>query len=160
MENGPTKQTHQCHQVARSRAHTKFDSGVPSEGDHQDAKRGHDDADGDVWHFLRVHLSAFKFEATIVPREQTSESDEHLPERRVHVKVKLAFEVVRTKLAKVRLVPDDDGRLADLVVPRPAREERVHGGRDVLNILLDKLALVGGGVCEDGEHDWGTEQAA
>jgi hypothetical protein len=63
----------------------------------------------------------------------------------VHVKVKLALEVVRAKLAKVRLVPDDDGRLADLVVPRPAGEECVHCGRDVLDVLLDKLALLGGG---------------
>jgi hypothetical protein len=145
MENDRTKQTHQCHQVARSRTHTEFDSGVPPEGNHQDAKGCHDDADGDVWHFSRVHLSAFKFKATVVPRKQTSESDEHLPERRVHVKVKLALEVVRAKLAKVRLVPDDDGRLADLVVPRPAGEECVHCGRDVLDVLLDKLALLGGG---------------
>jgi hypothetical protein len=130
--------------MARSCAHAELDSGVPSERNYQDAKRGHDNAHGDVWHFLGIHLSALKFKATVVPGEQTSEPNEHLPERWVHIKVKLALEVIRAKLAKMRLVPDDDGRLADLVEPGPAREKGVHGGGDVFEVLLDELALLGG----------------
>jgi hypothetical protein len=32
----------------------------------------------------------------------------------------------------VRLVPDHVRRLADLVIPRPARQEGVHSRRDML----------------------------
>jgi len=118
--------------MARSCAHAELDGGVPSEWDHQDAKGGQDDAHGNERHVFWVHLPALKLIAAVIPRQQTGEPDEHLPERRVHVKVELALEVVRTKLAKVRLVPDHVRRLADLVISRPTRQEGVHGRCDML----------------------------
>ena len=70
----------------------------------------------------------------------------------MHIKVKLALEVVRAKLAKMRLVPDNEGSLANLMVPCPAREEGIYCGSNVLEVLLDEFALLeGGGV--DGEQD-------
>lgn len=130
--------------MARPRAHAEFDGSIPSEWDHQNAKGGQDDAHGDVRHTVGVGLAALKFVAAVVSRQQPREPDEHLPERRVDIEVKLALEVVRTELAKVRLVPDDDGRLADFVEPCPARQEGVHRRCDVLEVLLDELALWGG----------------
>ena len=131
--------------MARPRAHAELNGGVPSEGDHQDAKGGHDDAHGNIGDVLGVHLAALELIAAVVPGQQTGEPDEHLPERGVHVKVKLAPEVVRAKLAKVRLVPDHVGRLADLVEPRPAGQQGIHGRRDMFQVLLEELALKGGG---------------
>jgi hypothetical protein len=118
--------------VARPRAHTELDGSVPSEWDHQDTKGGHDDTHGNVRHVLWVHLPALELIAAIIPRQQAGKPDEHLPERRVHVEVKLALEVVRAKLAKVRLVPNHVRRLADLVISGPARQESVHGRCDML----------------------------
>lgn len=118
--------------MARSCAHAELDGGVPPEWDHQHAESGQDDAHRNERHVLWVHLPALELITAVVPRQQTGEPDKHLPERRVHVKVKLALEVVRTKLAKVRLVPDHVRRLADLVIPRPARQEGVHSRRDML----------------------------
>jgi hypothetical protein len=64
----------------------------------------------------------------------------------VHIKVKLALEIVRAKLAKMRLVPDNEGGLANLMVPCPAREEGIYCGSNVLEVLLDEFALLEGGV--------------
>ena len=61
--------------MARPRAHTELDSGVPPERNHQNAKGSHDNAHGDVRHLLGVHLSALKFIAAVVPGEQTGEPD-------------------------------------------------------------------------------------
>ena len=107
--------------MARPRAHSKLDGSIPPEWDHQNTKSGHDNTHGDVRHIVRVGLAALKFEVAIVSRQQPREPDEHLPERRVDIEVKFALEVVRTELAKVRLVPDDEGRLADFVEPCPTR---------------------------------------
>ena len=117
--------------MARPRAHAELNGGVPSEWDHQDTKGGHNDTHGNVGHVSWVHLPALELVAAIVPRQQTSEPDEHFSERRMHVKVKLALEVVRTKLAKVRLVPDHVRRLADLVISCPTRQECVHSRCDM-----------------------------
>lgn len=66
----------------------------------------------------------------------------------MHIKVKLALEVVRAKLAKVRLVPDHVRRFANLVEPRPAGKERIYDRRDMFQVLLYELALKGGGERE------------
>lgn len=105
--------------MARPRAHTKFHGSIPPEWDHQNAKGGHDDAHGDIRHIFGVGFAALKFEAAVISGQQPRKPDEHLPERWVDIEVKLALEVVRTELAEVRLVPDDEGRLADFVEPRP-----------------------------------------
>jgi len=137
--------------VARPRAHAELDGGVPSERDHQNAKGGHDDAHGDIGDVLGVHLAALELIAAVVPGQQTGEPDEHLAEWGVHIKVKLAPEVVRAKLAKVRLVPDHVRRFANLVEPRPAGKERVYDGRDMFQVLLYELGLKGGGEREQGQ---------
>jgi hypothetical protein len=94
--------------MARPRAHAELDGSIPPEWDHQNAKGGHDDAHGDVRHVVGVSLAALKFEVAVVPRQQPCEPYEHLPKRRVHIEIKLALEVVRAKLAKVGLIPDDE----------------------------------------------------
>jgi hypothetical protein len=86
----------------------------------------------------------------------------------VHVEVELALEVVRTKLAEVGLVPDDDVRVTDLVEACPAREKGIDGWRDVLGTLVEELALRGktrsvGTECEStygDAPDWTAEVAA
>src|ERR1700761_1980853 len=101
--------------MARPRAHDEFNSSIPPEWDHHNAKGGHDDAHGDVWHVVGVGLAALEFETAVVSGQQAREPDEHLPEGWVDIEVKLALEVVRAELAKVRFVPDDDGRFSDFV---------------------------------------------
>ena len=118
--------------MARPRAHSELDGSVPAKWDHQDAKRSQYDTHGNERHILRVHLATLELIAAVIPRKQTGESDKHFPEGRVHVKVKVALEVVRTKLAKVRLVPYHVRRLADLVIPCPTRQESVDGRCDML----------------------------
>src|SRR5579863_7463739 len=144
--------------MARPRAHAKLDGGVPPEGDHQDAKGGQDDAHSDIRDVLGIHLAALELIAAVVPGQQTGEPDEHLAERGVHVKVKLALEIVRAKFAKVRLVPDHVRRLADLVEARPAGKEGVHNGRDMFQVLLYELALKvwGGREREKGATEVGV----
>ena len=95
--------------MARPRAHAELDGSIPPKWDHQNAKGGHDDAHGDVGHVVGISLAALKFEAAVISRQQPCEPDEHFPERRVYIEVKLALEVVRAKLAKMRLIPDDEG---------------------------------------------------
>ena len=107
--------------MARPRAHPELNSSKVPEWDHHNAKGGHDDAHGDVRHVVGVGLAALEFETAVVSRQQPREPDERLPERWVDIEVKLTLEVVRAGLAKVRFVPDDDGRLADFVEPGPAR---------------------------------------
>lgn len=131
--------------MARPRAHAELNGGIPSEWDHQNAKGGKDDAHGDIGDVLWVHFATLELIAAVVPRQQTGEPDEHLPERGMHIKVKLAPEVVRAKLAKVRLVPDHVRRFANLVEPRPAGKERVYDGRDMFQVLLYEFALKGQG---------------
>lgn len=41
----------------------------------------------------------------------------------------------------MRLVPDDNAGLADLVKARPAREEGVYDRRNMLQVLQEELAL-------------------
>ena len=137
--------------MARPRAHAELDGGVPSERDHQNAKGGQDDAHGDIGDVFGVHLAALELIAAVVPGQQTGEPDKHLPERGMHIKVKLAPEVVRAKLAKVRLVPDHVRRFSDLVEPRPAGKERVYDGRDMFQVLLYELALKRGGERGQGQ---------
>ena len=127
--------------MARPPAHTELDGGVPPEGDHRDAKHGHHDAHRDIGDGVGVGLARLELERAVVACQQAGEADEHLAERRVDVEVELALEVVAPELAKVRLVPHDGARLADLVEPRPAREQRVQDRRDVLEVLLHELAL-------------------
>lgn len=69
----------------------------------------------------------------------------------MHIKVKLAPEVVRAKLAKVRLVPDHVRRFSNLVEPRPAGKERVYDGRDMFQVLFYELALKRGGEGGQGQ---------
>jgi hypothetical protein len=90
---------------------------------------------------LWVCLAAFELKGAVVACQQASKADKHLPKRRVHIKVELSLEVVAAELAKVRLVPHDAIRLADLVEARPAREEGVDNRGDVLEVLLNEFAL-------------------
>ena len=127
--------------MARHGAHPELNSGVPPERHERDAERGEHDAHGHVRHRLGVRRAALERERAVVPGQQADEADEHLAQRRVHVEVELALEVVRAELAEVRLVPDDDVRLADRVEARPAREEGVDDRGDVFEVLEEELAL-------------------
>lgn len=59
----------------------------------------------------------------------------------MHIKVEFLLEVVRAELAKVRLVPHDDGRVPNFVEARPARKEGVNDRRYVLAVLHNEFAL-------------------
>lgn len=115
-----TKKNHESDQVARSPAQAQFNSSVPSERDHDNTECRHHDAHGGVWDGLRVLASTREVEGAVIACQQASESDEHLAQRGMHVEVELAPEVVRAELAKVRLVPDHQVGLANLVEARPA----------------------------------------
>ena len=90
---------------------------------------------------LRVRLTALELERAVVACQQAREADQHLAKRGMDVKVELALEVVAAELAKVRLIPDDSVGLAYLVEARPAREQRINNGRDVLKVLVNEFAL-------------------
>ena len=136
-----TAKNHQSNQVACHPGHPELHRGVPAEWYERDTERREDDAHRDVRDVLRVHRAALEPERAIVAREEAGEADDDLAERGVDVEVELALDVVGAELAKVRLVPDDDVGLADVVEARPAREESVHDGRDVLEVLQEELAL-------------------
>ena len=138
--------------MTRHPAHAQLHSRIPPEWDKRNTERGKYDTHGDVRHSVGVSRPALEAKCAVVAREQAGEADEHLPERGVDVEVELAFEVVRAELAKVRLVPDDDVRLADLVEARPAREQRVHDRRDVLEVLHEELALLAPTCAIASEH--------
>ena len=91
-----------------------------------------------------IRLTTFEFERAVVTCQQASETNEHLPKRRMYIKVELALEIVASKLAEVRLVPYNNIGLANLVETRPAGEKCVDYRWYVLEILLDKLALCEG----------------
>lgn len=149
-------------------AHAELDGGVPPERDEGDTKGGHHDPHGDIRDTRGILFAALELKVGVVAGEQAGEGDEHLPEGRVDVEVELALEVVRAELAKVGLVPHDHVCEADLVEAGPAREERVDGGGEVLEVLGDEFALRS--VCQrvkaattrrapwkweaDGEDDW------
>jgi hypothetical protein len=127
--------------MARPQTHPELDSGVPAEGHHRYAKRSHHDPHRNVRDVLWIVCPALKLKGAVVAGQKPGEPDEHLAQRGVDVKVELALEVVRPELAKVRLVPDDEARLADLVKAGPTGEEGVDDGREVLQVLKDELAL-------------------
>lgn len=127
--------------MARPPTHTKFHCRVPTKGDHRDTKAREQHAHAHVGYALRVRLAALELKLPIVSREQACETDEHLAQRRMHVEVELAFEVVRAELSKVSLVPNDDVRVPNFVEARPARKEGINCGSDVLCILVEEFAL-------------------
>lgn len=59
----------------------------------------------------------------------------------MHVKVKLAFEVMRPKLAKVGFIPYNDVGGAYFVETRIAREEGVDDGLEHVEVLVYKFFL-------------------
>lgn len=61
----------------------------------------------------------------------------------MHVEVKLALEVMRSKLAEVGLVPDDDVGMPNFVEPCPAGEKGVDYGWYVFQVLKEELSLQG-----------------
>lgn len=133
--------------MARPLAHTQLNSSVPRQRHHPHAKRREHHPHRDIRHILRVRLAALELERAVVAREQAREADEHLAERRVHVEVELALEVVRAELAKVRLVPHDDVGGADFVEARVACEEGVDDGWEVFEILEREFFLRGVSGC-------------
>lgn len=50
----------------------------------------------------------------------------------MNIKIKLALEVMRAKLAEVRFVPDNGVGMAYSVEAGPAREKSIDGRRDML----------------------------
>ncbi len=103
-----TAQNHQSNQVACHPGHPELHRRVPAKWYKRDTKRREDDAHGDVGDVLGIHRAALERERAIVAGEEASEADDDLAERGVDVEVELALDVVRTELAKVRLVPDND----------------------------------------------------
>ena len=93
---------------------------------------------------FRILLPTLELETAVVPGQQPRESNEHLPQWWVHIEEELALEIVRTKLSKVRFIPDDDVCLADSAEASPAGEEGVEDRRYVLEVLRNELALIMG----------------
>ena len=115
-----TTKNHQGNQVACHPGHPKLHRRVPAKGHHRDTERREHNTHRDVRYRIWVRRAAVEAERAVITRKEPNEADEHLAERGVDVEVELALEVVRAELAKVRLVPDDDVGLADLVEARPA----------------------------------------
>ncbi|KAI3482898.1 hypothetical protein L1887_54220 [Cichorium endivia] len=106
-------------------------AGEPGERHHGDAKHGEDDAHADVVDVGGVLFARLEFELAAVAADEAGEADEHLAERRMHVKVELLLKIVGAELAKVRLVPDDDVGATDLPETRDEREDGVDEADDL-----------------------------
>ena len=141
-----TTQHHERDQMTRPLTHTELDCRIPPQRNERDPIRRHDDPHRDIRHPFWIHLAALELERAVVASQKTSQADEHLTQRRVHVKVELALEVVRPKLAKVGFIPHDEVGEPNLVEAGPAREEGVDCWRDVFPVLLDEFGL--GGVSQ------------
>ena len=110
---------------------------MPHSGENGSGQRDAQRAEGrikktheSVVQLLRVGFARLKLKGAIVTGHVARQADQHFAERRVDVEVKLALEVVRAELAKMRLIPRDDGREANL--PH-AREEGKGGEYDGTN---------------------------
>ena len=95
---------------------------------------------------FRILLSTLELEASIIPGQQPRKPNKHFPQRRMDVKVELAFQVVRTELSEMGFIPDDDVCLADAMEAGPTREKGVEDGGYVFEVLRDELTLVAGHV--------------
>lgn len=99
--------------------HAQLHRCIPTQRDHSYTEGRHHHAHGNVWHGITILHTAFELEAAVVAREKASEADKHLAQRRMHIKVELALQVVRPKFSKVGLVPDYDASTSNLVEAGP-----------------------------------------
>ena len=127
--------------MTRPLTHTELDCRIPPQRNERDPIRRHDDPHRDIRHPFWIHLAALELERAVVASQKTSQADEHLTQRRVHVKVELALEVVRPKLAKVGFIPHDEVGEPNLVEAGPAREEGVDDGLEHVEVLVYKFFL-------------------
>lgn len=143
--------------MARPRAHPQFNSGIPPEWDHGDAKGSQHNPHSDVGHFWWIDLSTLEIKSSIISGEESDEPNDHFTQRWVDIEVELAFEVVGAELAKVCFIPHDDVGGPNVVKTSPAGQQGVNDGREVFEILEKKFALKENKVNEEqgvqlGEH--------
>lgn len=81
--------------------------GIVGQGDRDSSKESIECPHHDVVQVLRVLLPGLEFEGSIVACEVSGQSNQHLSERRVHIEVEFAFEVVRTEFPEtvILLIP-------------------------------------------------------
>lgn len=127
--------------MASTFAHAELDSRIPAKRHHRHTKKRKHHPHGHVRDIWRVLRPTFKFEVAVVSREEARQPDEHLSEWRVDIEVELALQVMRAEFSKVRLVPDNDVRMPNLIEARPARKKCVYCWRQVLQILLEEFRL-------------------
>jgi hypothetical protein len=97
-----------------------FTRGPPGDGNERNPKTGQHDPHGSIWDICGIFDSRLEVESTIVARQKTGETDQHLAERRVDIKVKVPVDVVRSEFSKVCLSgispsPSHRHRIADLI---------------------------------------------
>ena len=68
----------------------KLERGAPRERDHRDAGQGEQDPHASVGHVVGVCRAGRVVERAVEASQGAREADEHLAERRMHVKVELA----------------------------------------------------------------------
>jgi len=90
---------------------------------------------------IRIRLPTLEIITTIVPRQEAHKTDNHLPKRRVHIKIKLAFEVMRAKLSKVGFIPYNDVGGTYFVETCIAGEKSVHDRCEHVEILVYEFFL-------------------
>jgi len=84
LENAElTKKHHQRHQMHTPQLPAQSLRRVPSNGNHQDSIGRHHHAPGGVVEVVGVGCSGFELEGAVVSSHESSETDEHLSERRV-----------------------------------------------------------------------------
>lgn len=136
-----TTKHHECSQMACPRAHSEFNSGIPPEWNHGDAKGSQHYSHSDIRYFWWIDLSTLKIKSSIVSGEQSDESDDHFTQGWVNIEIELAFEVMGGEFSKVCFIPDDKIGGTDVVKTSPAGQEGVDDGGEVFEILEKKLAL-------------------
>lgn len=82
---------------------THLTSRPPRQRDQHHAKARQHDTHSRVWQVGGVLDARLEFKTAIVAGQETRETDEHLAERRVDIKVEVAVDVVGAELAEMRL---------------------------------------------------------
>ena len=106
---------------------------------HQNPIDRHQNAHADERHLLRIVVSRFKLKVAVKTAQHTRQAHQDLAQRGMHVKVEHMADVVRAKLAKMRLVPHHLVVTANPVQTRNDRQQRIHRQHHavVLQVRLD-----------------------
>lgn len=100
---GVLKQDHQADQPNGGPAEIQIASSVVGKRDTDYTKQGIESAHKGIIHIFGVLLAGLEFKGSVVAGKIARKANQHLPQGRMHIEVKLAFQIVRTKFTEAKL---------------------------------------------------------